>query len=295
MSLSKTHLVTIVIVALLLICGAFLVGQLVGCSDSTPGDTAQAESVLERVKRTGRIRAAYTLVEPAVMKDPNTGEISGIFVETLEEIGRRLSVRVDFTEEVGWDQMIPGLQANRYDVVCTQVWPSAPRAREAIFSSPLYYVGVGVWVRADDHRFDDDLQKLNSEEYAIAFLDGTTGDIIARTDFPLARRVSLPGLADPTQQLLEVAQGRADAGFTHTALGNAFIRANPGTLRNAAAARPIRVSPNTFMLKQGEFDFQQMLNTAIEELINSDFVGRLIAQHAAPGDVFAVAPPYQSN
>jgi len=56
--------------------------------------------------------------------------------------------------------MIEGLDSNRYDLVPTGVWPNSSRARHASFSVPLFYSGVGVWLRSNDNRFNNNCPLL---------------------------------------------------------------------------------------------------------------------------------------
>jgi len=278
-----------------ILAAAILLSALIfSCRKTGVEPGARGPTVAERVKTAGKIRAAYALVEPAVKKDPNTAELSGIFVDSLREIARLLSLEVEFTEEVGWDSMIAGLNVDRYDIVCAQVWPDGKRAREAEFTRPLYYIGVGAYVRADDHRFDEDLSAINDPAIKMSLIDGSTADIIAKRDFPKATVVALPGSSDATQTYLEIVNKRADVTFTYTSNAEAFIRKNPGSLRNAVPNRPICVFGNTYLVKQDQFHFLTMLNTAIEQLHNSGSVEKTIRQYeSSPGELIRVAPGYR--
>lgn len=108
---------------------------LIGCkSVSTGGTNSAATSTYDRVISTGTIRCGYIPYPPGSFKDPNTGKLTGVFVETMEEAARRLDLKVQWTEEVGWATMIEGLQTNRYDMVCTPVWENATRGRSRILA-----------------------------------------------------------------------------------------------------------------------------------------------------------------
>jgi len=220
------------------------------------------------------------VVSPAVIKDPNTKELSGIFIDTMREIGRRLSLEVEFTEEVGWSEMIAGLNAGRYEIISTQVWPNAARSREAAFSEPLYYTPIGIYVRANEHRFDNNIAALNSESIRVGGIDGASSLIIGSTDFPLAKQVKLPGNAQTDQQFLDVVAGKADVVFLDTFQGEEFIKNNPNSLRNLVPDRPIRVFPDTFMVKRDEYHFLNMINTTLGELDNSGFLDKTIDKYA---------------
>jgi len=228
------------------------------------------------------------------MKDPNTQKITGICVETLEAAAKNLGLKVQWSEEVGWGTMIEGLQTNRYDLVCSGIWPSSTRARLVDFSTPLFYSGIGAYGRPNDTRFAGNLAAVNAPSVKIATIDGEISDIISRTDFPSAQKISLPQLSDVSQLLLNVATGKADVTFVETYTAYQFLKSNPGTIKNVVAEKPIRVFGNTVMFRRGQSEFKAMLNTAFEELLNSGYVDRLIDRYEPrPGTFYRVNYPYR--
>src|ERR1039458_8039271 len=66
-----------------------------------------AVSAKDRVLKRGVIRAGYAIYPPASFKDPNTGKISGICVDVLEEAAKNLGLKVEWTEEVPWVSPAP--------------------------------------------------------------------------------------------------------------------------------------------------------------------------------------------
>jgi polar amino acid transport system substrate-binding protein len=262
----------------------------VNVSEARKRDT----SVYDRVLKAGKIRCGYVTYPPSCIKDPNTGELSGIFIETIKEVGENLELVIEFTEEVGWGSMIEGLKTNRYDLICSPVWASTSRGKQADFSMPLFYSGIGVYVREDDNRFEN-LSEIDSDSVKIATIDGEITDIIARSEFPNASRVSLPQLSDLSQILLNVARGRADVTFVEPHIGFQFLKNNPGTVKNIAEAKPIRIFPNSMMFKKGQVEFKSMLDTALEELINIGHVDKIIDKYEPyPGIFYRTSFKYRT-
>ena len=79
------------------------------------GDTDNSlQTVLER----GTLRAgAEGNWNPFVYNDLATGNLVGYEVGIVEEIAKRMGVKVEWSIANQWDGVIAGLQANRYDVV----------------------------------------------------------------------------------------------------------------------------------------------------------------------------------
>ena len=64
---------------------------------------------------------------PYVYNEDGTGDLTGFEVEVAREIGARLGVDVEFQTADGWDPVLAGLDASRYDVVICGVNPDPER------------------------------------------------------------------------------------------------------------------------------------------------------------------------
>src|SRR3989344_1969059 len=261
----------------------------------SPG-TNQSSAVYDRVMKSGVIRAGYIIYPPGSYKDPNTGKLSGVFVEALEGAASNMDLKVEWVEEVSWGSMIEGLNAGRYDLIGTQVWANSTRAKFVDFSVPLFYSGIGVFVRSNDDRFDGDLSKINSSSVRIATIDGEMSAIIAKQDYPHAQTVSHPQLSDNSQILLDVATGKADVTFVEPYIADLFLANNAGTLRNLVIQRPIRIFPNTMLVPTGDIRFKTMLDTALTELLNTGYVDELMLKYVpTKGAFYPVDYPYRTE
>lgn len=247
---------------------------------------------LEKVSSSGVIRCGYVTYPPGLIKDPNTGKISGIFPEVLEKAAANLGLKVEWTEEVGWGTMVEGLKAGRYDMIGSPVWPTSQRILVADFTHPIYYGGAEAFVRADDARFDNGLEILNDPQFKIATTDGEVTDAIAQQDFSKATRVSLPQLTDLSQLLLTVADGKADITFAEPHIAYEFMKSNPGKIKAARPGKPARLYPNTMMLSQSDLAFRRMIDLAISELQNNGVVDSILKKYEPfPGAFYRNASP----
>jgi ABC-type amino acid transport substrate-binding protein len=255
---------------------------------------AGAESLYDRVLRTGRIRAAYVVNFPQLMKDPHTREFSGIGFDILTLATKRLGLKLDLTEEVTWGTMIEGLRTSRYDLVAYPVWANSIRARAADFSRPIYYSRVCAFTRFGDKRLDSSLKGLNDPKFKIATIDGEMAEMIAKSDFPTAKHLSLPQQSPVSDLLLSISTGKADVTFVEPSLALDFVKHNPKSIQNMTNDRPVRVFPNTYMFKTGEGEFKAMLNTALDEIAGSGELEKIIAKYELfPRAYLRCATPYQ--
>jgi polar amino acid transport system substrate-binding protein len=218
-------------------------------------------------------------VPPEFDKDPNTGKLSGIGYEVTEAIGRLLGLRIDWVEEVGFGEMAAGLAAGRYDAVCSSVFNRAPLARQADFTVPFMYTPVGIFVRANDNRFDRDVTAINDPSVVIATIDGETANEIASQDFPKTKRFSMPQNTSVAMLLESVATKKGDVAFTYMANFYRYNKANPGKLKSIRSDKPVRAFGNTIMVLHGEDEFKNMLNVAVNELLNSGAIESIISKY----------------
>lgn len=259
------------------------------------GQPAGTSTLYDRVMRSGKIRSAYGVYAPGCIKDLNTGKLSGIGVDALELVAKKLGLSVEWAEEVSWGSMIEGLQTGRYDIIVTPIWTQASRARVAAFSRPLYFSPLFAYVKFGDKRLNaSNLGSINSPRFTIATLDGATAQSIANEDFPKAKQVSLPQQTDVSQLLLTVSTGKADLTFTEPADAIRFLKYNPATLQQVPTAGPIRVFPNCWMFARGQYEFKMMLDTVLDEIINSGAMEKIIRKYEpAPNSLYRVTLPYQ--
>jgi ABC-type amino acid transport substrate-binding protein len=265
-------------------------------SCNKPGPTGSTDDTYARTIRDGRIRVAYISYPPSFIKDPNTGAFSGIFHEVLQEVGKNLGFKIDYTEEVGWGTMIEAIKSNRVDLVCTGLWPTTARGKLADFTSPLYYSTVRAYTRADNSRFDGNLALINDPAVKISAVDGEMSSIIAKDDFYKAQMNGLPQNTDVSQVLLEVATNKSDVTFVEPAVAMEYIKNNPGKIKEVPNVKPLRVFPNVMMVGKGEDRFRSTMNTAIQELVNNGFVDRVIDKYEKyPNSFQRVATPYKET
>ena len=244
------------------------------------GKTEAKETAYDRVMRVGLLRCGYTPYSVGLMKDPNTGALSGIYHDIITRVASNLSLKVVWTEEVGWSGQIEGLETNRYDLIGSPSALNSGRARSADFSIPLYYSPVHIWVRANDTSLKYDLKALDSAKVKISTLDGEQTSVFARQYFPKAQQVALPQLTPFSDLMLQVTTGKADMVFAEPASVKEFIRNNPNTLRQLTPDdKPLLVVPNIILLPRGEYAFKEMIDNALREMFNSRLIDMFIDKY----------------
>ncbi len=242
-----------------------------------------SQSVADKVINMGEIRIGYIVYPPLLFKDQATSQLSGISYDLVEAAAKKLNLKTNWVEEVGWGSAIEGLKTKRYDILGTQMWPNSARAREAVFTiAPMDSV-VYPYVKTGDNRFFGNLQSLNSDQYSISALDGEMAQFIASEDYPLAKINSLPQTSSYAEIFLNIINGKADITFVEPSGANDFLKTNPGKIVRVGDT-PIRKFGNSFAFARGQESMVSMWNVAIRELINEGVTAKVLEKYNVSGD-----------
>ena len=157
MNMIKTLPLTLITGLILSACG--------GQSGSTAAPADKAASGATPVAQTAEAPAGGSLADRIANKGtivvgtegtyaPFTfrnekGELTGYDVDVMNEVGKRLGVKVEY-KETQWDAIFAGLNSNRFDLIANQVGVNDERKAKYEFSQPYTYSRPVVVTRADD-------------------------------------------------------------------------------------------------------------------------------------------------
>jgi ABC-type amino acid transport substrate-binding protein len=260
-------------------------------NDRTTIPSPIKESRFEQVKRTGVLRCGYTVWPPYLIKDLTTGKMSGAFYDIIEEIGRQLKLKIDWTAETASGSVMADLALNKFDMACS-VWAEMPtRTREGDFAGPLFFIPAYLYVRKDDARFDNNYDRANQPDIKFAAIDGDFEDIITNERFPAAGKYGLPQVAVGADLFLAVADKKADAVALDPNSFADYNTTNPDKLR-PAAGKPLSVFEVGMPIPPNEPAFKAMLNTTIAYLHNNGFIGKTLDNYEGSIKSVRVAKTY---
>lgn len=264
-----------------------------------PARAAEKESAYDRVMRTGTIRCGYIVWPPFMDKDVKTGAFSGMNYDYVMAIAQSLDLKVDWVEEVQVGQSVEALRSGKIDAVCTAEGPLFPSTtRYLAYSKAFAYFPFFLYARGDDKRFDSDIEAANDPKIRVAVVDGDISSEIAKTFFPKAERHAIAQMAS-SQMYQDVVAGKADVLIDGPIVVNAFLKSNPGALRQVPTKEPLSVIPNTFSVLRGPqgADLVAMLDQAIDNLRNSGREAKIFAPYldGSPDILYPVANPYRNE
>jgi ABC-type amino acid transport substrate-binding protein len=288
-----THLLLVAFLSV--VAASFTASYTVRTFAPPPGNAAPVlkESALDRVKRTGVLRCAYYVFPPVILRDPATGALSGLGVDMTGRLLQGTGIKVEWTEEIDFANWQPGLKAGRFDAICTPMWPEAALAREALFTRPMFYSGIYVYARGDDHRFDDNLAAVNDPAVTIAIIEGNGTDTLAERLFPQAKLLKLPSNSPGGLPAENVITRKADVTLWDENGVHDLLASRPGSIRNVDPSHPVKVMPFELVTNLGEESLRDFLDVGLQSLEDTGATRQILDKwERAPGDFLRMAKPY---
>lgn len=268
----KMAIVSAFCLSLLLIFGSCdLTGQ------TTQQSAAKRIPTLVKVKKAGTLHVGYIVYPPTVQKDPNTGKISGHFVDTIEEIAKQMEIKVEY-HEAEWGTFIAGLKSGKFDLSIAATYRTIPRAQEVAFTRSLMYIGNSVIVKADDIRFDS-IDDFNQEGIVIAVTQGEQGHEYAKFNLPKAK-LTILSTADQSLAFTEVSTGRADAALGDSWACKQFV-AKHSEVKDLLAEDPYNLTPVGWAVRYDDLAWLEFINTALDALESTGKLRQFETQYNA--------------
>ncbi|MDX2027854.1 MAG: transporter substrate-binding domain-containing protein [Alphaproteobacteria bacterium] len=288
------HYIAVIIVAALTALAVHALAP--QSSGNAKPESASEQPAFERMMQSNVLRCAYIVLPPSFSKDPNTGQYSGVAYDLTEEIAKSLNLKVEWVEEVNFANLAEGLKTQRYDAVCFPLYlGNISMARVVEYTTPVYYTGTGVYVRADDHRFDNNLTAINSPDVTVVTIDAEMSQFIRAETFPQAKDFSLPQNVELAQTLEAVVTKKADVAFFDQSNFSVYLASGNQSppVRDLAIGNPLRLHALGLVVNKGEAKLVSMLNVVLHEMGYAGRIDAILKKHeTAPGQFLRTAKPY---
>ncbi|CAM0556274.1 Lysine/arginine/ornithine-binding periplasmic protein [Vreelandella titanicae] len=158
--------------------------------------------------------------EPFEYRLPD-GTLTGFEVELGEEVCRRIERECEWVEQ-GWDGIIPGLLARKYDAIMSSMAITDARREQVLFSEPCYS-NPSVWVTLTGQEIDiEDHEAL--EGLSVGVQRGTIRDEYITDTY--GDLVDVRRYATDEDLAVDARAGRIDAGFIYYPLALSSLQVN---------------------------------------------------------------------
>lgn len=173
------------------------------------GVSAAANSAdLAEVQKSGTLRVAVANEIPYGYMDLD-GKAKGAGPETIAHIAKELGIKnVEWTT-TNFGSLIPGLQADRYDVVAAEMAILPQRCEQIIYSDPNSSYGEGLLVAKGNPKDIHSFESFAKSGNKVAIMAGADQlEMLQAMNVPADKMVTISNNADA---ISTVASGRADA------------------------------------------------------------------------------------
>jgi polar amino acid transport system substrate-binding protein len=256
---------------------SLLLAAATACTVLAP--SAHAAGELEAITKKGELRIGYIPSPPGAAKDPNTGEVTGFYIDIAKAIAADMNVKPVFVEST-WGNFVAGLQAKQFDISIGATFATVKRAMAVDFTDPLFYLGSVAVVKSGESRFKS-LQDMNKPDVRIAVVQGTAAEDFVRRTIPNAKLTSIAG-GNLTAGFMEVASGRADASFEDSFTAGRFVEQQPST-KVIFGDKPVFFLPVAWTVKKGNSELQEVFNIGLRNLVLSDQMNTIVGKYIKGG------------
>ena len=181
-----------------------------------------------------------------------SGKMDGLNVDMCGEAAARLGLELEWTN-LAFPGLVPGLQASRYDGLCTSIFIN-PKRKEIMQMVAYVQWGEGLMVRTDDSlvvnctpaignqaSYNGCFDQLAGETVAVAAAGTTNQHLIAESDRMKGAGMTAINIRafDTTADAIQaVVSGQADAAYLNDPQAHFYLSRNPGYVMPFAAAYP---------------------------------------------------------
>ncbi len=229
-----------------------------------------AETLMERATGDG-LRVAFYNFAPYAYKDEND-ELVGTDVETLKAILNRMGGKIADADSTDWGALIPGVKADRFDVVAAGMFVTPKRCAEVQFSEPTFGIQQAMLVLKGNPRNITNYESLAENGLRVGTVAGS-----AQTDYARSAGVDdgmISELPDNPTGVAALRAGRIDA-WAVSAPGVRQILSNleddemESTPLFAEVAGKPAVSHGAFAFRKGDAEFVAAFNEIMADFIGS--------------------------
>ena len=257
-------------VAALLLAVVLSLGTLVGCSNEA-ASSAESQDMLERVLADGKLVVTMNLGnEPWAYTDTD-GAYNGMAVDLISGFAEQIGVEVEYSP-LEFSSMIPAIQSDKADIICTNLTRKASRATSVTFTEPVGGSYVVAVVRKDTLT---SVEEINSSDITLTTESGTIHEDIAAENFPEATMSAVNQNADAIAALKA---GRADVFLTDLTIAEAACAADDSI---TIIDTPVYVDTFAFAVKcsSTSYTLVEAFNTYLRLLKLDGTYGKLYEKH----------------
>uniref|UniRef100_UPI00333F635F ectoine/hydroxyectoine ABC transporter substrate-binding protein EhuB n=1 Tax=Castellaniella defragrans TaxID=75697 RepID=UPI00333F635F len=241
----------------------FILGLAGACVMSLASVPALSADLAE-IQKSGVLRVAVANEIPYGYMDVD-GQAKGVGPDVAKHIAQALGIKKIEWTTTGFGSLIPGLKANRYDMVAAEMAILPQRCEQVLFSEPDSSYGEGLLVAKGNPKNIHDYESFAHSGNKIAIMAGADQlEMLQALKIPEAQIVTIANNADA---ISTVSTGRAD-GYAATSLTVGQLAAKSDKVQAAQDFKDPVVN-GTPVRSWGGFTFDKD-STALQAAVNTE-------------------------
>ncbi|HHW06282.1 MAG TPA: basic amino acid ABC transporter substrate-binding protein [Clostridia bacterium] len=192
--------------------------------------------------------------------DENTGEIVGFDIDLIKAIADAAGIKVE-VQSLGFDGLIPALQAGNIDIVIAGMTVNEERAQAVDFGPSYWEAYLQIAVTADNDEIKS-VEDLKGKTVGVQI--GTTGAFKAEElkEQGIVKEVKTYNTVDVI--FLELMQGTIDAVINDLPVTEAYMARNPGKIK--LTGEPFEGEEYAYAVAKGNAELLEKLNAGLEQV-----------------------------
>lgn len=243
-----------------------------------------AETLTDRATGDG-LKVAFYNFAPYAYKDADDNLV-GTDVETLTAVLEKMGGKVAEANSTEWGALIPGLKADRFDVVAAGMFVTPKRCAEVQFSEPTFGIQQALLVAEGNPKGVSNYEPIAEGGLKVGAVAGA-----AQVGYAQSAGVddaNISQLPDNPTGVAALKAGRIDAWAVSAPGVRQIVASDPGGVESTAvfaevAGKPA-VSHGAFAFRQDDAEFVSAFNAAMAEFIGSPEHIAIMEKHGMTAD-----------
>jgi len=225
-----------------------------------PSPAGGSQDLLARVKASGLLRVSNTQASPPWSFIDEKNQASGYDVDVANDLARRMAIgKVEFIAST-FQNFIPGVQSDRFDIVISGQTITEERKQQVDFSVPYQVNGVSIFVHSSNETIRKQADLAGKR---IGVSAGSTQERFARQNIPNA---DVRTYENAILALTDLHIGRIDAALFSRFVG-AYLAQKNG-LKVKPAPEFLNFEINAMSFKKGQPTFKADVDRAVNAMIS---------------------------
>ncbi len=231
------------------------------------------QSHLEKIKQAGVIKVGTSADYPPFEYIDESGNITGFDIELMEEIGKRLGIKVEWVD-MPFDSLIAGVQEGKIDCSISAFNYTEERDKVVDFSD-AYFTAEDAFMVAET--FSGNISKPEDvAQYKVGVQSGTTQDDWLTNVLQIPEQ-NLSRYDRADQAALDLKSGRIEV-MMADAIPAKSLAQKIGGLKIIYTA-VLSSGPMNIVLPEGDTELAQAINQILKQLQQEGFIDQLAQKY----------------